>query len=688
MHAKHSIARLILGIIVLMTLMMAGVMTVVNVVVASRKAYSAAQEQAYDVARSMARTLSGYSLKEIREEEVLQQIIYRDMKSFVEEEDLLFVYIVIPDVENNTLDYCYIEGAEDVQDIVSDFRNDEIQERSKLSDEIVRVMNGESAREDYRLNNEYGNVITSYVPIYGDTFQVVAVAGADVSVSEVMKELLADLSVRLWWIIIIGLVNAVVLFYVMKKRVIEPARSISEAMTSFGQEDRYEVPQLNIKRQDEFGLISADFIQMAEKICSSIDRIREYTKLQSRHKYELNVASEIQQGFLPAHRYEDELAEINACMLPAKNVGGDFYDYFEDHGHMVLVVADVSGKGLSGAIFMAGAISLVRGFVKEGLEPHEVLRAVNRELEHTNPNMMFVTLFLVYYEKETGRIRYSNAGHNPPYIVCDGRLKTLTDAGGVPLGVFGEENYETAEEMLPLGATLFLYTDGVNEALDGEGTFFGIERLERVLREDHGGNTIEAVRKELREFMAGSEQADDITMITFTSRSEKLRLPAKTPCFGQLRDWVLEETKVPENIRKKLCLMAEEVFINIASYAYDDGPKDAAGDAQEGIVDAKKSENLEETLQKDPECISGKVLIRRQIQEDRCLLQFTDTGKPFDQSDNIIDIEEYDPMEQIGGLGRFMVDSLADEWQYIHLGDENVLMLCSCFSKGDSVNRE
>lgn len=232
----------------------------------------------------------------------------------------------------------------------------------------------------------------------------------------------------------------------------------------------------------------------------------------------------------------------------------------------------------------------------------------------------------------------------PPYIISDGKLKTLNASGGLPLGIMTDEIYETAEEILPLGSTLFMYTDGVNEAVDSSSNFFGLERLKALLKKSGGADTINLVQQELKSFAKDCEQYDDITMLTFTSKAKSLVLPAKKSCFTELKSWILDDESIPSDIRKALCLMAEEIFINIASYAYG---------------------NTE-----------GKVLIRKQLHSDgSCILQFTDNGVFFDPTKDILDIDEYDPFSQVGGLGRFVVDSMSDAWHYVNIDDNNILLV-------------
>ena len=510
---KHSISKSILRVILLVTLSMAGILVAFNISEAREDAYKHAQFEAFSAAQNLTNQFSGNLEEDIFENKGFQNAINSAMMKLVEENNLLFIYIGKPDDEPEAVRYYYLAGSEGQEDVVEEVLSNQSTEGRYVSVELLRVMNGESLREDTITNNKYGYVISTYVPLTDEKGEVIAVVGADVSMTTVTKMLLEALPFKLLATFAVGIISAWVLYHIMKKNVVQPIRSISQAMDAFGRDEKYETPDIGLRGDDEFGLIEQSFDRMAEKIRDNVSRLREYTEIQSRQAYELQTAARIQKGFLPEEHFENDFSEIHASMTAAKNVGGDFYDYFEDHGHMVLVVADVSGKGLSGAIFMAGAINLLRGVVKQGLEPHEVLMAVNGELEQNNPNGLFVTLFLAYVDETKGLIRYASAGHNPPYLLSDGQLRILKGSGGVPLGVLDDETYETAEEIFPLGSTLFLYTDGVTEAVSGSGAFFGTDRLEAVLRKNAGDEAIGAVQKELEAFTAGCEQWDDITKI-------------------------------------------------------------------------------------------------------------------------------------------------------------------------------
>lgn len=641
---RHSIARSILQLLLIISLLFTGAMVIFTVRTARSDAYERSQMAAAYAAQSLSFSCSTYEDYAASSNISVKEKVQTTMEQLLRENDLLFLYIVVPDEKEHTLSYEYLVGSEDVQVLVNAVLQNPMQRNVTFSDAMLHIMDGSSSSENLEMNNDFGHVISAYVPLYSDNNEVIAVIGADVSISKMERSLMESLPHRILFFLIIGMLSPVVLYGFMKKNVIRPAEMISRAMEEFGKDDTYTQPALSLDCDNEFGRIETSFNSMASNIRDNVARIKAYTEIQNRQAYELNAAARIQQGFLPASSWKDDFCEIHACMKPAKNVGGDFFDYFTCNGQTVLIIADVSGKGLSGALFMASAITLIRGFAKRFDDPKDVMTAVNQELEHTNPDMMFVTVFLAYVDMSRGTIRCCNAGHNPPYCLIDNKIKAFADSSGMPLGIMADEIYETTEEFLPLGSTLFFYTDGVTEAQSSAHAFFGTDRLEQLLRAHQGADTIPSVLEELSRFSAGGDQYDDITMLTFTSKAKELLLPAKASCFPQLRSWILEDDAIPAEVKNELRLMSEELFINIASYSYDKE--------------------------------DGSVLIRKQILGDgTCLLQLTDSGIPFDSTKNVQDIDEYDPYTQVGGLGRFMVESIADVWHYTNIEGNNIQLV-------------
>jgi len=241
----------------------------------------------------------------------------------------------------------------------------------------------------------------------------------------------------------------------------------------------------------------------------------------TRIRQELDVARRLQLSSLPTHfpAFPDRKEfDLHASMLPAKEVGGDFYDFtLVDPDHLAVMIGDASGKGVSAALFIAVGRSLMRSAASRGSDPSECLSIANDTLCIDNETMMFATAFIAIIDLRTGEMVYANAGHNPPYIKrADGSVATLDQSKGVALGVVEEMMYVDRQERMGPGDTFLLFTDGVTEATNGAGQLFMEPRLLTSL-ETAGSlsprGVIEQVVKDINGFVLEAEQADDITMV-------------------------------------------------------------------------------------------------------------------------------------------------------------------------------
>ncbi len=230
----------------------------------------------------------------------------------------------------------------------------------------------------------------------------------------------------------------------------------------------------------------------------------------------LQVARRIQQALLPKEVPEPEGWEISPYYRPAREVGGDFYDFFElEEGRLGLVVGDATSKGVPAALVMATARSMLRAVAQASESPGEALRKANDPLVTDIPPNMFVTCFYAILDPKSGRFLYANAGHDLPYLCREGSAYELR-ATGMPLGLMPGMRYEEKEIVLQAGDTALLYSDGLVEAHDPEGEMFGFPRL-RALIAEHGeeGSLGDFLLEEFYSFTEGErEQEDDITLLT------------------------------------------------------------------------------------------------------------------------------------------------------------------------------
>ena len=237
-------------------------------------------------------------------------------------------------------------------------------------------------------------------------------------------------------------------------------------------------------------------------------------------QHELGIASQIQQSMLPKifPPFPDRQEfSLYATMFPAKEVGGDFYDFFLiDHNRLGFVIGDVSGKGVPAAIFMAVSRTLLRATALEGLTPGECLHYVNTALSTESDTAMFVTTFYGVLNTDTGQVDYAVGGHNPPYLLRHDGVKAMEVNAGIVVGVLSDAEYETSSIQLAPGEGIVLYTDGVTEALDASEVLFSEERLEELLGEVKDQAPEDIVRRvvgDVRRHAGGVPQSDDVTVM-------------------------------------------------------------------------------------------------------------------------------------------------------------------------------
>ncbi|HVN84036.1 MAG TPA: SpoIIE family protein phosphatase [Candidatus Binatia bacterium] len=253
--------------------------------------------------------------------------------------------------------------------------------------------------------------------------------------------------------------------------------------------------------------------------------MREHDQLLSIRR-ELDIAATIQQSILPQTfpPFPDRRDfDIFAEMIPAREVGGDFYDFFLIDAHRLgFVIGDVSGKGVPAALFMAVSRTLLKSTALQGVAPGECLQSVNSSLCLDNSAEMFVTVLYGVLHTDTGVVEYANGGHNPPYVLRrDGRVEPLAGTGGVVLGALPDLRYASKTATLAPGDGIFLYTDGVTEAMDGRDALYGDQRLESLLAQvgtSAPAPVIRAVADDVKRYADGVAQSDDITTLAVQYR--------------------------------------------------------------------------------------------------------------------------------------------------------------------------
>ena len=259
-------------------------------------------------------------------------------------------------------------------------------------------------------------------------------------------------------------------------------------------------------------------IEMLQEALASRDRLVAL-------RQELLVASQVQTAVLPAALPVTEHFDVHARMTPAREIGGDFYDFFSlDDDRMGLVIADVSDKGIPAALFTMVSRALLKAAARNHASPAKCLHEVNELVSQDNDACMFVTLFYAVLDLRDGRLIYSNGGHNPPRLVRGGEVQEVPATGDIALGIAVDHQFHDAELTLQIGDTLFLYTDGITEACNAAEDEFSEQRLDDLLHElgdDGAADTVEAIVGAVEEFAAGVAQFDDMTCMALQLNSTR-----------------------------------------------------------------------------------------------------------------------------------------------------------------------
>ena len=327
-----------------------------------------------------------------------------------------------------------------------------------------------------------------------------------------------------------ALMLASLLFYgwYLHRRLLNPIRKIAREALRFALDDTQpSVPlQQSITSSDEIGQLARTIDRMENEIRYYIKNLTRITKEQERIKAELNVATQIQADMLPRKFPpfpERKEFSLYATMTPAKEVGGDFYDFFLiDDDHLALVIADVSGKGVPAALFMVIAKTLIKTRADMGGSPSEILGDVNERLCEGNEMGLFVTVWLGILEISTGKVIAVNAGHEYPAIMRSaGSWELIKSNNSPPVAFMEGMKFREMEFELHSGDKLYLYTDGVAEATNTEKKLYGVERMVDALNR-HAEETVEellpSMKKEIDAFVGDAPQFDDITMLSLRYR--------------------------------------------------------------------------------------------------------------------------------------------------------------------------
>ena len=343
-----------------------------------------------------------------------------------------------------------------------------------------------------------------------------------------------------------------------------------------------------------------EFTSLADGINTTVKTLSDMIdEIARRNEQDLATAKTIQESSLPTEfpAFPDNSNfDIYASMKTAKEVGGDFYDFFpiEDTTKIGFVMADVSGKGIPAALFMMAARSELRNFMEAGLSVNAAVDAANHQLCIGNDAGMFVTCWVAELDYETGELAYVNAGHNPPMLMHDGAWSWMTEVSGMPLGLFDGIPYELHTLQLSPGDAIYTYTDGVTEAMSADDELFGEKRLEAVLERSKDMNPRSvgvAVRCALTDYTHDAEQSDDITMLILKygvppSAEAVMTLSADGSQLVHVRNFInaeLDRRKAPRHVYFEVDVFAEKLFVSACRHAYPNATPENPGEVSIGF---------------------------------------------------------------------------------------------------------
>ena len=569
-------------------------------------------------------------------------------------EDCSVIYVAKVHTDTKEREYIY-----NVVSKASGFSPYEIGFRDTVNDEFLKVydsiLKGETQLHNFMYSRK--GYTTSVYPVEDADSGVVAIVG----VVKNMDLLTSAKNSYICQIILIealiAILSGVVWVVYMRRRIVVPVQQLSEAALNMVEHlEDGNSPELVVKHDDELRELADSFATMYREVGAYIAKLETVTAEKERIGAELDVAAKIQSSMLPcifpAFPDRNEF-DIYATMDPAKEVGGDFYDFFMvDADHLAFVVADVSGKGVPAALFMVIGKTLIKDHTGLHDDLGEVFTEVNNILCASNSEEMFITAFEGVLNLKTGELRYVNAGHEIPFLCRKGGVfePFKVRAGFVLAGMQGIR-YRAGSIQLEPGDKVFQYSDGIPEAINSEKAPYGMKRLESVLAknsEKAPSELLPLVKADVDAFVGDADQFDDITMlcIEFKGNGRKAEI-SLTPdaesvkTVAEFLDTTLEAWEIPMKVVSKLQIVADEIYSNIVRYSQAKNAKVTA--VQNGTV---------------------------------LSLRFEDDGKPYDPTTAAEpDITASAEQREIGGLGIFMARKMMDNMDYMYKDGYNVLTL-------------
>jgi sigma-B regulation protein RsbU (phosphoserine phosphatase) len=448
---------------------------------------------------------------------------------------------------------------------------------------------------------------------------------------------------------------------VLAGRITHPLGALAGAVRRIGAGD-LEIALPPVHGEDELAVLNNAVARMRTDLKGLIEQRAQAAAAQERLARDLEIARRIQQSMLPRPWQGGDRARFSvaAVLRPAREVGGDLYDFFElEDGRLLFAVGDVSDKGIPAALFMAEASAVLGAIARSGQPAESILAKLDERLSHDNEAAMFLTMWCGALDGETGRLEYASAGHEPPLVRrAGGGVTALADDSGPALGFATGGPFAPRTTYLAPGDSLVLCTDGVTEAFGAGGEAFGVARLTEIVDREAPEAVPDKVVQEVERFSHADYPLDDVTVLAIAFRGVEVELIAADPeewrfampaqrsevvrLMARLQG-MLRARQVPEEAVADCLLIAEEVLVNVALYAYR-------------------------------EDLSRRALLEARLCAGEVRLRFVDDGPPYDplsRPDPDLDL----PIAErpVGGLGVYLVKQLASESEYSHDDGRNIL---------------
>lgn len=524
--------KLILGLVVMAMVLLLS-LTLVVTTMYRRRMEEYFSKIAFDQASVAAEIIDGDAVRryyETGKKDEYYHEIHEYLLMVKQKVGLKYFYVVVP--EEDVMVYIWdsgVEGEEGVCDLLDE--DAYYGGGHRLMHEAFAV---DADRKILVTRNaEYGYLASAYVAILDSAGVPVALASVDISMEIINQQLLTFVGGAVLVSCLILIISAVAYYYYVRHIVIRPAVILHDAAGKLVKDEMDDLGNftIDIHSGDEFEDLAQAFQYMTVELSEYIKNLTEVTAEKERIGAELDVAAQIQSSMLPcifpAFPGKKEI-DIYATMNPAKEVGGDFYDFFMvDDRHLAVVMADVSGKGVPAALFMVIGKTLIKDHTQPGKPLGEVFSDVNNLLCDSNSEGLFITAFEGVLDLETGEFFYVNAGHEVPYINRAGEgYQPYKVRPGFVLAGMEDMRYKEGSLTLQPGDRIFLYTDGVPEATNRENELYGNERLYRILNQNKDRTPKELlpeIKADVDLFVGEAPQFDDITMLC-------LEYKGKTEC--------------------------------------------------------------------------------------------------------------------------------------------------------------